>query len=63
VRFLSKSLKLLLLSFGVIAIWRGIWGLLDLFLVPSNELSSYITSIIIGLAVLMLVNHRLDELL
>ena len=62
-RFLSKSLRLLLLSFGVIAIWRGIWGLLDLFLVPSNELSSYITSIIIGLAVLMLVNHRLDELL
>ena len=62
-RFLRKSLKLLLLGFGVIAIWRGIWGLLDLFLIPSNELSSYIMSIIIGLTVLMLVNHRLDELL
>ena len=40
-------------TIGIIAIWRGIWNLIDLYLFPENLLLSQIISIIIGLFILI----------
>lgn len=42
------------IGFSVVAFWRGIWGLLDIFLLPENELWSFIISTCIGLIILFL---------
>ncbi len=38
---------------GVVSLWRGAWGLMDLHLFPKNSSLSYIVSLIIGLAILL----------
>lgn len=39
---------------GLVFIWRGVWGLLDLFLLPSHPVKSRIVSIIIGFLIVLL---------
>ena len=38
---------------GVVSLWRGAWGLMDLHLFPKNSSLSYIVSLIIGLIILL----------
>ncbi|MBT3293162.1 hypothetical protein HN512_03635 [Candidatus Peregrinibacteria bacterium] len=49
---------------GIVAFWRGLWGILDIYLYPSNKTASYLLSI--GLGVLLLILHdgwrRIKEL-
>ena len=38
---------------GVVSLWRGAWGLMDLHLFPKNSSLSYIVSLLIGLIILL----------
>lgn len=43
----------ILVGFAVISFWRGVWGLLDLYLFPKNHELSFWFSIIIGIIILI----------
>jgi hypothetical protein len=62
--FLNTKNLLLIFSgvFGIVTIWRGIWGLMDLYLFPDQPQISYILSIVIGVIVLLLDDADLREL-
>jgi len=47
---------------GAIAIWWGIWGILDLFIFPQNEVLSYLASILLGSIILFVSGSGLDDL-
>jgi len=58
-----KNLRVILDILGAVSVWWGIWGILDLFIFPGNQLFSYIVSIIFGFIILLLVNENgLDDL-
>ena len=57
-----KNLRMFIDLLGAIAVWWGIWGLLDLFVFPEKHLFSYITSIAIGFIFLLLDGEGLDDL-
>ncbi len=47
---------------AVIAVWRGLWGLMDLYLLPDNPTWSFVVSIVLGVIILLVDDFRLDEL-
>lgn len=53
----------LLVGTAVIAVWRGIWNLLDLYLYPNDIVLSSIISIIIGLVILVFTHQTAKELM
>jgi len=53
----------LIVGTAVIAVWRGIWNLLDLYLYPTNLVLSSIISIIIGLVILIVTHQVAKELM
>ena len=52
----------LIIAIGVILLWRGTWGLADLFLFPNNQLYRYLSCIAIGLAILISSQYMIKEL-
>jgi len=52
-----------LIGFAIISFWRGVWGLLDIYLMPSNYEISLWISVIVGLIILYATKHLLDELM
>ena len=40
---------------GLIAVWRGIWGLLDHYFLPKRIMLSRVLSILIGLVIIIVV--------
>ncbi|MFA5532729.1 MAG: hypothetical protein WDA13_04015 [Candidatus Shapirobacteria bacterium] len=57
-----KNLRIIIDVVAIIIIWRGIWGILDLFIFPNNPLLSYLTSTIFGFGLLLLDGNGLDDL-
>ncbi len=57
-----KNLRIIIDLLGIIIVWRGIWGLLDLFVFPENQLLSYLTSIVLGFILLLIDGKGLNEL-
>lgn len=55
-------IKYLIAGGALIFFWRGLWGLLDLYLLPHTPTASYVVSIIIGLVLLILDDRYLKEL-
>ena len=53
----------LLIGIAVISFWRGIWGLSDLYLFPSNKTISLSISVIIGLVILIFTRKAIRELM
>lgn len=47
---------------AIIMFWHGMFGLLDMFLFPGNELLRHVVSVSIGLFVLFVNDFKLDEL-
>lgn len=47
----------LVLGIAVVIFWRGIWNLVDMYLIPKWPVLSAIVSIISGLIILVLTNH------
>ena len=39
---------------GIIILWRGVWGLMDLFLFPNQPLYSYGASILLGIVLVFI---------
>ena len=58
----SPALYFIVIGIAIVAFWRGIWGILDLYLFPNDELLSYLTSIGISLFVLAFNGSNLAEL-
>ena len=59
---IKNNFKIFLLAIAIVAVWRGVWGLMDIYLFPNNELLSLISSLIIGIFILYFNDHRLNEL-
>ena len=57
-----KNLRVIIDLLGAIAIWWGIWGVLDLFVFPENRVLSYAVSIIFGFLLLLIDGDGLDDL-
>lgn len=62
-RSLRKVIHTVIIAFAIVAFWRGTWGLMDLYLYPDNPLLSFSISILIGILILYLTKHLLDELI
>ncbi len=54
--------NVLVIIFAIIMIWRGLWGLLDLYFFPGSPAFSHLACFLIGAAVLYLDDFRLDNL-
>jgi len=57
-----RILFAIVIGFAVIAFWRGVWGLLDLYLFPSNYELSLWVSVIVGILILAVTNYITKEL-
>ena len=58
----QQAVFTLLIGFAVVSFWRGAWGIMDVYLLPSSyELSSWI-SVLIGLIVLGMTHYWTKEL-
>jgi hypothetical protein len=53
----------ILIAFAVIAFWRGIWGLMDIYLFPENYPLSLWVSVAIGLLILVITHYTTKELM
>lgn len=61
-RTFKKIFYTIIIAFAIVSFWRGVWGLMDLYLFPENEFLSFSISILIGLLILYLTKHILDRL-
>ena len=59
---LKRVIITLLLGFAVVNFWRGIWGLMDIYLFPSNQILSFTISVIIGIIIVYSIKHQLKIL-
>ena len=44
---------ILISAIAIVSFWRGMWGLMDLYLLPENYVLSLVVSVVIGLVVLI----------
>ena len=44
---------IIIASLAIVGFWRGVWGLMDIYLFPGNYTLSLFTSMIIGLIILL----------
>jgi hypothetical protein len=49
----------LIIATALVSVWRGIWGLMDLFIFPSSKLISVITSLTIGIIIFIVIHYKL----
>lgn len=47
---------------GLIIFWRGVWGILDVYLFPENPALSHVISMALGLTVMYLNDYSISEL-
>ena len=59
---LKRAVPALILALGAVFFWRGVWGLLDVYLFPNNMVLSYSISIGIGIVVLYFIRNLLEPL-
>ena len=53
----------ILIAFAVISFWRGVWGLMDEYLFPTNYQLSLWSSVIIAVVILYATKHLAKELI
>jgi hypothetical protein len=61
----SKTKKILfsiIIAFAVVSFWRGVWGLMDVYLFPNNHILSLWISLFIGLGILIATGYAIKEL-
>ena len=56
-----RVIKVLASFVALILLWRGIWGLLDGYLLPDNPMISYLICVLLGIF-LVVVDGDIDEL-
>lgn len=47
---------------GIIMLWRGVWGLLDIYLFPGSPTLSHLVAIALGVLLLYLDDFSMDNL-
>ncbi len=52
-----------IIAFAVISFWRGIWGLMDVYLYPDDYTKSLWISLIVGFLILVWTHQAIKELL
>jgi hypothetical protein len=52
----------LIIVSSLICLWRGIWGLLDIYLFPTLPTMSYSVSLLIGVGVLLVTHYTIDKI-
>jgi len=62
-RSLRKVFNTVILAFAIVAFWRGSWGLMDEFLFPNNHRLSLWISLFLGIFILYLTKHLIDDLI
>lgn len=50
----------LIIGFGIVAAWRGIWGFMDLYLFPNSPDLSILVSLVAGIAILFVTHNHLS---
>lgn len=50
--------KALIIVGAIVCIWRGIWGLLDIYLLPDDPSLSFSISIVIGIILIFIVSGK-----
>ena len=58
----KRTIRILVDFLGILILWRGTWGLFDLFIFPGNELYSYIASIVVGVILITIDGDGLTDL-
>ncbi len=56
------NLNAIIIVLGIIMLWRGVWGLLDLYLFPGSPTLSYLITILLGVLLLYLDDFSMDNL-
>lgn len=59
----SNIFHILLIGTAAVMVWRGAWGLMDLYVFPNDPTLSYVLSLIVGLLILIVTQKLEDELL
>ena len=57
-----KIIFAVVVATAVVMFWRGIWGLMDVLLLPDDYFLSSVISIILGLALLAVTHYKFREL-
>jgi len=57
-----SNVNILIECVAIIMIWRGVWDLLEMYILPENQLVSNVTCIVVGIIVLLWDDWRLWEL-
>jgi len=52
---LIDVLIIIITALAIVSIWRGVWGLMDIYLFPENPTLSFIISLSMGLVILFLI--------
>lgn len=56
----QKNLFLtIMLALAAVAFWRGAWGIMDIYLFPSNPIISFVVSLFLGLLILYVIKPKL----
>lgn len=58
-----KIIFAVLIAFAVVSFWRGVWGLLDIYLLPENQELSFWISGFMGLSILVFTHYATKELI
>jgi len=58
----KQVLFALLIGFAVVSFWRGVWGLLDIYLLPDNAEMSFWISLIVSIVILIWTRYAVKEL-
>lgn len=54
-------LNTLIAGIALIMMWRGIWGLMDHYLIPHNPILSNVISLVLGFVILILLDDKLER--
>jgi hypothetical protein len=60
--FGKDEIRAIIFAIAVVSLWRGVWGLMDLYLIPDNPTLSFTLSIIIGLVIIGITEYTVREL-
>jgi len=54
----KQNLNQIIIVLAVVLVWRGTWGLADIYLFPNQPVLSFSISIIAGLALLTFIDFK-----
>lgn len=52
-----------LIAIGIISLWRGIWGLWDVYVFPNDYTLSLCISVVVGILILISTHHFVKRFL